>query len=135
ESRAKPSSTTRWTATSRPSRGTRYGSRAWRIPARRSRRRCGRTTTRSSSGQRPKSAAHPRSPTQQSRSDKEAEMGRKTFVVGVGMTKFEKPQSKEWDYPDMARESIGNALADAGVDYKEVQQACVGYVYGESTCG
>ena len=62
-------------------------------------------------------------------------MGRKTFVVGVGMTKFEKPQSKEWDYPDMAKESIGNALADSGVDYEEVQQACVGYVYGESTCG
>jgi acetyl-CoA acetyltransferase len=51
------------------------------------------------------------------------------------MTKFEKPQTKEWDYPDMAKESIGNALADAGVDYKVVQQACVGYVYGESTCG
>ena len=62
-------------------------------------------------------------------------MGQKTFVVGVGMTKFEKPQSKEWDYPDMAKESIGNALADAGIDYKEVQQATVGYVYGESTCG
>ena len=32
-------------------------------------------------------------------------MGRKVFVIGVGMTKFEKPQSKEWDYPDMAREA------------------------------
>ena len=37
-------------------------------------------------------------------------MGRKVFVVGVGMTKFEKPQSKDWDYPDMAKESIGKAL-------------------------
>jgi acetyl-CoA acetyltransferase len=62
-------------------------------------------------------------------------MARKTYVVGVGMTKFEKPQSKDWDYPDMTKESIGKALDDAGVDYKEVQQACVGYVYGESTCG
>src|SRR2546425_10990589 len=62
-------------------------------------------------------------------------MGRKAFVVGVGMTKFEKPQSRDWDYPDMAKESIGNALADSGVDYKEIEQACVGYVYGESTCG
>ena len=51
------------------------------------------------------------------------------------MTKFEKPQSKDWDYPDMAKESIGKALEDAGVDYTEIEQACVGYVYGESTCG
>ena len=26
-----------------------------------------------------------------------------TYVVGVGMTKFEKPGRREWDYPDMAR--------------------------------
>jgi acetyl-CoA acetyltransferase len=51
------------------------------------------------------------------------------------MTKFEKPQSRDWDYPDMAKESIGKALEDAGVSYTEVEQACVGYVYGESTCG
>jgi acetyl-CoA acetyltransferase len=57
------------------------------------------------------------------------------FVVGVGMTKFEKPQSKDWDYPDMARESITKALEDAKIDYTEIEQACVGYVYGESTCG
>ena len=32
-------------------------------------------------------------------------MGRKVYVIGVGMTKFEKPGSKEWDYPDMAKEA------------------------------
>lgn len=32
-------------------------------------------------------------------------MGRKVYVVGVGMTKFEKPGSRAWDYPDMAKES------------------------------
>lgn len=32
---------------------------------------------------------------------------RRVFVVGVGMTKFEKPGSREWDYPDMAREAFG----------------------------
>ena len=32
-------------------------------------------------------------------------MGRKVYVVGVGMTKFEKPGSKSWDYPDMAKEA------------------------------
>jgi acetyl-CoA acyltransferase len=52
------------------------------------------------------------------------------------MTKFEKPGRREdWDYPDMAREAGTKALADAGIDYREVEQAYVGYVYGESTSG
>lgn len=62
-------------------------------------------------------------------------MANKVYVVGVGMTKFEKPGSREWDYPDMARESGTKALEDARIDYREVQQAYVGYVYGESTAG
>ncbi|NKX90355.1 lipid-transfer protein [Nocardia coubleae] len=62
-------------------------------------------------------------------------MTQKVFVVGVGMTKFEKPGALEWDYPDMAREAGTKALTDAGIDYNQVQQAYVGYVYGESTAG
>ncbi|MBU6282514.1 lipid-transfer protein [bacterium] len=62
-------------------------------------------------------------------------MGRKVYVVGVGMTKFEKPGSKEWDYPDMAKQAGERALADAGIAYDLVEQACVGYCYGDSTCG
>ncbi|MBI4728735.1 MAG: lipid-transfer protein [Acidobacteria bacterium] len=62
-------------------------------------------------------------------------MGRKVFVVGVGMTKFEKPGGREWDYPDMALESSTKALSDARISYREIEQACVGYVYGESTSG
>jgi sterol carrier protein 2 len=62
-------------------------------------------------------------------------MGRKVFVVGVGMTKFEKPGSRAWDYPDMAKESGTKALQDAGISYENVEQAVVGYCYGESTCG
>ena len=62
-------------------------------------------------------------------------MARKVFVAGVGMTKFEKPGSRQWDYPDMAVDAGSQALADAGIPYEEVDQACVGYVYGESTCG
>src|SRR6201993_2986073 len=63
-------------------------------------------------------------------------MSNKVYLVGVGMTKFEKPGRREgWDYPDMAREAGSNALADAGIDYREVEQAFVGYVYGESTSG
>ncbi|NNL68156.1 MAG: lipid-transfer protein [Myxococcales bacterium] len=62
-------------------------------------------------------------------------MGRKVYVVGVGMTKFEKPGSKDWDYPDMAQEAGSKALADAGIGYEEIEQACVGYCYGDSTAG
>ena len=62
-------------------------------------------------------------------------MGRKVYVVGVGMTKFEKPGSRAWDYPDMAKESATKALQDAGIAYEIVEQAVVGYCYGESTCG
>ncbi len=62
-------------------------------------------------------------------------MSRKVYVVGVGMTKFEKPGSKEWDYPDMARESGQKALADAGIPYDAVEQVAVGYCYGDSTAG
>ncbi|WP_423228174.1 hypothetical protein [Rhodococcoides navarretei] len=58
------------------------------------------------------------------------------FVIGVGMTKFEKPGSKPgWDYPDMARESSTAALVDAGITYTDLEQAQVGYVYGHSTSG
>eukprot|EP00092_Neocalanus_flemingeri_P013484 GFUD01014543.1.p1 GENE.GFUD01014543.1~~GFUD01014543.1.p1 ORF type:complete len:436 (+),score=92.31 GFUD01014543.1:249-1556(+) len=64
-----------------------------------------------------------------------AKMG-KSYVVGVGMTKFEKPGRREnFDYPDIAKEAVENALADAGLKYTDVEQACVGYVYGDSTCG
>ncbi len=35
----------------------------------------------------------------------------------------------------MARESGTNALNDAGIEYREVEHAYVGYVYGESTSG
>ena len=62
-------------------------------------------------------------------------MGRKVFVVGVGMTKFEKPFSKAWDYPDMAKEAGEKALADSGLPYTAIEQAAVGYCFGDSTCG
>ena len=62
-------------------------------------------------------------------------MSNRTYVVGVGMTNFEKPGSLEWDYPDMARESGTKALEDAGIPYDKIEQAVVGYVYGESTSG
>jgi acetyl-CoA acyltransferase len=62
-------------------------------------------------------------------------MSNRTFVIGVGMTKFEKPGAREWDYPDMAKESGTRALEDAGIAYDDVEQAFVGYCYGDSTSG
>lgn len=62
-------------------------------------------------------------------------MSGRTFVIGVGMTKFDKPGTKEGDYPDWALEAGSKALADAGVGYELVQEAYVGYCYGESTSG
>ena len=60
----------------------------------------------------------------------------RVYVVGVGMTKFEKPGRRlDWDYPDMARESGTKALEDAGIGFEQVKTAYVGYVYGESTSG
>jgi sterol carrier protein 2 len=60
----------------------------------------------------------------------------RVFVIGVGMTKFEKPGRREdFDYPDMAKEAVTKAVKDAGVSYKDFEQAFVGYVYGDSTCG
>ncbi|EDV22284.1 uncharacterized protein TRIADDRAFT_59384 [Trichoplax adhaerens] len=61
---------------------------------------------------------------------------RAVYVVGVGLVKFLKPSaSSTHDYPDMAKEAGEAALADAGLTYKDIQQAVVGYVYGDSTCG
>src|SRR5919112_4487351 len=61
--------------------------------------------------------------------------GMRTFVIGVGMTKFDKPGAKEGDYPDWAREAGERALADAGIPYDEVGQAYAAYCYGDSTYG
>jgi acetyl-CoA acetyltransferase len=60
----------------------------------------------------------------------------KVFVVGVGMTPFVKPGSREgWDYPDMVHDAGTEALADAGITYDQVDQAVVGYNFGDSTAG
>ncbi len=56
-------------------------------------------------------------------------------MAGVGMTKFEKPETRDWQYWDMARETGGAALADAGVTYEDVEQVPVGYCFQPSTAG
>ncbi|MDX2275475.1 MAG: lipid-transfer protein [Hyphomonadaceae bacterium] len=61
-------------------------------------------------------------------------MSGKARVAGVGMIPFSKPgQSEDWDV--MAEKAIRLALADAGVEYSQIQQAYAGYVYGDSTAG
>ena len=62
-------------------------------------------------------------------------MSNRTFVIGVGMTKFDKPGTKEGDYPDWAKEAGSKALADAGISYEEIEQAYAAYCYGDSTAG
>ncbi|MFF3242283.1 lipid-transfer protein [Streptomyces sp. NPDC002870] len=59
----------------------------------------------------------------------------KTYIVGVGTTKFEKPESRDWQYWDMAKEAGTRALADAGISYDLVEQVPVGYCFQASTAG
>ena len=45
---------------------------------------------------------------------------------------FEKPGRRDnFDYPDMAVESVTKALKDANINYDQIKQAAVGYVYGK----
>ncbi|MEW2434200.1 lipid-transfer protein [Streptomyces caniferus] len=62
-------------------------------------------------------------------------MAGKAYVVGVGMTKFEKPETRAWQYWDMAKEAGTKALADAGIGYEAVEQLPVGFCYQASTAG
>ncbi|MHB9754049.1 lipid-transfer protein [Streptomyces sp. BYX5S] len=59
----------------------------------------------------------------------------KSYIVGVGMTRFEKPETRDWQYWDMVKEAGEAALADAGVGFADVQQAPVGYCFQSSTAG
>jgi acetyl-CoA acetyltransferase len=61
-------------------------------------------------------------------------MSQDVYVTGVGMIPFTKPGANR-PYPEMAAEATRIALQDAGLDYALVQQAYVGYVYGDSTAG
>ena len=58
----------------------------------------------------------------------------RAIVAGVGMIPFMKPGGGA-TYVEMGSEAARRALADAGLDYANVQQAYAGYVYGDSTCG
>ncbi|MBR1217660.1 lipid-transfer protein [Bradyrhizobium sp. U87765 SZCCT0131] len=61
-------------------------------------------------------------------------MSSHVHVAGVGMIPFAKPGASA-PYHEMGAEAARRALSDAGLDYGMVEQAYVGYVYGDSTCG
>lgn len=56
------------------------------------------------------------------------------LVAGVGMIPFTTPRNTD-TYDVMGEQATRAALADAGLSYESVQQAYVGYVYGDSTSG
>ena len=60
--------------------------------------------------------------------------GNKVIVAGVGMIPFAKPGASE-TYDIMGAKAAKLALRDSGVDYKNIQSAFVGYVFGDSTSG
>jgi acetyl-CoA acetyltransferase len=61
-------------------------------------------------------------------------MSRKVYVTAVGMIPFTKPGASE-PYHVMGARATRAALDDATLDYSLVEQAYVGYVFGDSTCG
>lgn len=56
----------------------------------------------------------------------------RVFVIGVGMTKFERTDR---DVTDLSREAGTAALKDADIDYELIEQAFCGYVNGASCFG
>lgn len=61
-------------------------------------------------------------------------MSRSAHIAGVGMVPFTKPRETQ-GYEVMGARAAREALEDAGVDYGLIEQAYVGYVYGDSTSG
>jgi len=61
-------------------------------------------------------------------------MGTCAVVAGVGMIPFTTPRNTA-TYDVMGEKATRAALADAGLEYEAIQQAYVGYVYGDSTAG
>jgi hypothetical protein len=56
------------------------------------------------------------------------------LVAGIGMIPFVKP-GRGAVYAQIGEGAARAALSDAGIDYALVQQAYVGFVYGDSASG
>ena len=61
-------------------------------------------------------------------------MNAKVCVAGVGMIPFSKPGASE-PYDRLGADAAAGALKDAGISFDAIEQAYVGYVYGDSTSG
>ena len=61
-------------------------------------------------------------------------MTSKVFVAGVGMVPFTKPGASQ-HYAEMGEAAVRAALADAGLDFSQVQMAYAAYCYGDSASG
>jgi acetyl-CoA C-acetyltransferase len=61
-------------------------------------------------------------------------MDDRVVIAGVGMVPFRKPGQSD-PYDIMGQNAARLALADAGIGYGMVEQAYVGYVYGDSCAG
>lgn len=61
-------------------------------------------------------------------------MDNKVIIAGVGMVPFKKPGQSD-SYDMMGQNAAQAALADAGISYGMIEQAYVGYVYGDSCAG
>ena len=58
--------------------------------------------------------------------------GNRVFIIGVGMTKFERC---ERDARELGQEAASAALNDAGIVYDKIEQGFCGYINGMSTLG
>lgn len=61
-------------------------------------------------------------------------MAKKVIIAGVGMTPFVSPKAGI-SYTEFGINAARAAFKDAGIDYTSIQQAYVGWVYGDSTAG
>lgn len=56
-----------------------------------------------------------------------------SLVAGVGMIKFAKPGTND-PYRVMAGAAVRQAIADSGIDERDIGQAYGAYIYGDSAC-
>lgn len=61
-------------------------------------------------------------------------MRNKVVIAGVGMTPFLSPKVGK-SYIEFGKEALEAVFNDAGIGYEKIQQAYVGWVYGDSTAG
>jgi acetyl-CoA acetyltransferase len=64
---------------------------------------------------------------------------REVFVAGIGMTKFDVYDGQKGrpakEFYDLGSEAILQALKDAGMEWKDIQEAFCGSVYSGTACG